>query len=259
MGEPWWVPLEVLLMVAAAGGLVWTWWRDGESRELYWSAGLRGCRVSGWRPGLSPLTVAGVWVKAPSFNHTHHHEAARWRLPSWKWMNMKINIPVVATGQQNHGTGTGRGSFLKPTDRNFSCTTDFDLQLDGEATIELFTDCRVFLEGASDYKPPEYCRRVHIHPAPLQSGISALQNVDYIWIWLSEILEKAEFMEELKMLNTFVKYSQELNQNPLVCFSENITTKLKQQLINLLAGDTTFIYLFLFLLLLTECICLNEL
>lgn len=24
-------------------------------------------------------------------------------------------------------------------------------------------------------------------------------------------------MEELKMLNTFVKYSQELNQNPLVC------------------------------------------
>lgn len=160
MGEPWWVPSEVLLMVAAAGGLVWTWWRDGESRELYWSAGLHGCRDSGWRPVLG-------------------------------------------------------GSFLKPTDLYFSGTTDFDLQLDGEATIELFTDCWVFLEGAPDYKPPEYCKRVHIQQAPLQSDSSAVQNIDYRWICLSEILGKAEFMEELKMLNTFVEYSQELNQNPL--------------------------------------------
>lgn len=96
MGEPWWVPLEVLLMVAAAGGLVWTRWRDGESRELYWSAGLHGCRDSGWRPVLSPLTVDGVWVKAPSFDHTHRHEAACWRLPSWR--QNKTNVPVVATG-----------------------------------------------------------------------------------------------------------------------------------------------------------------
>lgn len=71
-------------------------------------------------------------------------------------------------------------------------------------------------------------------------------------------LEKLNSWRNMKMLNTFVKYSQELNQNPLVCFSENITTKLKQQLINLLAGDTTFIYQFLILLLFTECMCLNE-
>lgn len=65
-------------------------------------------------------------------------------------------------------------------------------------------------------------------------------------------------MEELKMLNTFVKYSQELNQNPLVCLFFRKYYNLKQQLINLLAGDTTFIYQFLFLLLFTACIGLNE-